>query len=365
MRYRRCKVCGVPRMVSRFNRWKSNGTIVSMGDQRVRQVFFEADLLPELRRRISEGLRFPVNRIFYEAERNAARVVVEALIKSQAVRLALRIPPFKRGAVKFFHELASMTGTVRSQTVEYHPRRYGVARMRNPWDLDLMAATVVGAFEALEGLPLRSFWKKEDGEYILRVEVVEEKPEISQRLEVDYPPVKEGDYRHHRCPRCGIPLAIRHLEWKEDEGLIVDRRRGNRMINWEGLTVNLITRELIRELGEDVVPIIIDAERDYTLKMLEDVGLTRGSGGAAEDMLQDMLALLPLYGQGLSTEVEFTSGGTLRVWIDNPNDEYFMAGKLAAFYEAMEGKRARVDWFSAGPSSVSYLLTPLEEGEKA
>ena len=365
MRYRRCKVCGVPKIVSRLNRWKTNGTIVSMGDPRIRQVFFEADLLPELRRRISAGLGFPVNRIFYEAERNATRVVIEALLKSQAIRLALRIPPFKRGAVKFFHELASMTGTVRSQTVEYRPKQYGVARMRNPWDLDLMAATVVGAFEALEGVPLRSFWKKEDSEYILRVEVMEEKPELSQRLEVDYPPVKEGEYRHHCCPRCGIPLAIRHLEWKEDEGLIVDRRRGNRMINWEGLTINLITRELIRELGDEVIPIIIDAERDYTLKMLEDLGLTWKSGESSEDVLQGMLALLPLYGQGLSTEVEYTSGGTLRVWIDNPNDEYFLAGKLAAFYEAMEGKKARVDWSSTAPSSASYLLTPIEEGEKA
>ena len=39
-----------------------------------------------------------------------------------------------------------------------------------------------------------------------------------------------------------------------------------------------------------------------------------------------------------------------------PDRRAFMAGRLAAFYEAMEGKRARVDWSQAGPSSVSYLL---------
>jgi hypothetical protein len=341
-----------------MNRWISNGTIVSRGDQRIRQVFFEADLLPELRRRISEGLGFPVNRIFYEAERNSVRIVIAALLQSQAIRMTLRIPPFKHGAVRFFNNMAWMTGTASSRTVEYRGGKYGVARMRNPWDLDLMAAVVVGAFEALEGKPLRSFWKKEDGEYLLRVEVTESKPELSSRLEVEYPPVKDGEYRHHRCPRCGVPLEIRHLEWSEEKGLIIDKRRGIRMLNWEGFTFMLVSRELVRELGDDVIPIIIDAERDYTMKMLADLGLTKPSEEARSDLLQEMLSLLPLYGQGVATDVEFTSGGVLRVWVDNPYDEYFLAGRLAAFYEAMEGKRARVDWSWPEPCTVSYLLTP-------
>ncbi|MBN2027260.1 MAG: hypothetical protein JW854_10935 [Actinobacteria bacterium] len=356
MQYKRCKVCGVPKMVSRMNRWMSNGTIVSRGDQRIRQVFFEADLLPELRRRISEGLGFPVNRIFYEAQRNATRIVIAALLKTHVIKATLRIPPLKQGAVRFFNNMAWMTGTAHSRTVEYHGGKFGVARMCNPWDLDLMAAVVVGAFEALEGKPLRSFWKKDGDEYLLRVEVTEAKPELSARLEVEYPPLKDGDYRHHRCPRCGVPLDIRHMEWREDEGLIIDKRRGIRMLNWEGFTLSLVTRELVRELGDEVIPIIVDAERDYTKKMLEDLGLIGSSDETRGDLLQEMLSLLPLYGLGLATDVEYTSGGVLRVWVDNAYSDLFMAGRLAAFYEAMEGKRARVDWSETGPSSVSYLL---------
>jgi hypothetical protein len=334
-----------------------NGTIVSIGDPRIRQVFFEADLIPELRRRISEGLGFPVNRIFYEAERNSVRVVVEALLPLSA-RLALKTPPFRRGAVRLFHSLATVTGTAKSRTVEYRPGRYGIARISNPWDLDLMAAVVVGAFEALEGKPFRSFWKKEDGDYLLRVEVLEEKPELSERLEVDYPPVKGGSNTLNRCPRCGVPMEIRHMQWREDEGMIVDGRRGIRMLNWEGLSLFTVTRELVRELGEDVIPIIIDAERDYTTRMLEDLGMVVVSAGKREEMLQDLLTMLPLYGHGLATDAEFVAGGTLRVWVDNPYDEYFLAGRLAAFYEAVEGKRARVTWSRPEPASVSYLLAP-------
>lgn len=360
MRFRRCKVCGVPKVVSAVNRWMPNGTIVNLGDTRIRQVFFEADLLPELRRRISEGLGFPVNRIFYEAERNSVRIVVEAM-QSAAVKLALRIPPSKYGTVRFLKSLCAVTGMAYPETTEYRPGKYAEVRMRNVWDPDIIAAVMVGAFEALEGRPLRSFWKKENGDYLLRVEVTTEKPELSERLEVDYPPVKDGGYRLHRCPRCGIPLDIRHMEWREEEGVIMDRRRDIRMLNWEGFSLNLVTRELVRELRDDVVPIIIDAERYYTMKMLEDLGLTGVSMEKRDDMMQEMLALLPLYGQGLATDFEFISGSTLRVWVDNPYDEYFLAGRLAAFYEAMEGKRARVGWSRPETSSVSYLLAPLEQ----
>jgi len=360
MRYRRCKACGVPRVVSVINRWMPNGTITSRRDPRIRQMFFEADLLPELRRRITEGLSFPVNRIFYEAGRNSSRIVMGELLPFSA-RLALRMPPFRRGAAHFFNTLAALSGAAYSRIVEYHPGKYGTARMRNPWDLDLVAAVVVGAFEALEGRPLRSFWKKEDGDYLLRVEVTSEKPELSERLEVDFPPLKEGDHHFYRCPRCGVPMDMRNLEWREDEGIIIDRRRGVRMLNWEGFSFNLVTRELVREMGEEVVPIIIGSERDYTIKLLRDLGLAGEFREKREDLLEEMLAMLPLYGQGLATDVEYISGGTLRVWVDNPYDEYFLAGKLAAFYEAVEGKRARVDWARIDPSSVSYLLTPQEK----
>ncbi len=338
-----------------------NGTIVSVGDARIRQVFFEADLLPEIRRRISEGLGFPVNRIFYEAERNAVRVVVEALLDSAAKRFTLRIPPFRRGVVHFFHDLAALTGTTYSRTLSYRPGSYGEALLRNPWDIDLMAAVVLGAFEALEKRPLRALWKEMEDGYLLRVEVVESKPEHSARLEVDFPPVKGGDYRHHHCPRCGLPLPLRNLEWREDEGIILDRRRGIRMINWEAHSVRLVTRELVRELGEVVVPIIVEAEREHTLRMLEDLGMRGFTEEERGQLLQEMLSILPLYGYGLATEVEFTSGGILRVWIDNPYDEYLLAGRMAAYYQAMEGRKARVEWAFQGPSTASYLLSPEED----
>lgn len=261
----------------------------------------------------------------------------------------------------FFHDLAALTGTAHSRTLVYLPGRFGEALLRNPWDMDLMDAVVVGAFEALERRPLRALWKETEDGYFLRLETETSKPEHSARLEVDFPPVKGGDYRHHACPRCGLPLPLRNLEWREEEGIIVDRRRGIRMINWEAHSVRLVTRELVRELGESVVPIIVEAEKEHTLRMLEDLGMHEVVEEERSRLLQEMLSMLPLYGYGLATEVELTAGGVLRVWIDNPYDEYLLAGRMAAYYQAMEGRRARVEWTFHGPSTASYLLSP-EEG---
>ncbi|MGQ9537558.1 MAG: hypothetical protein ACUVT4_10140 [Actinomycetota bacterium] len=364
MRFRRCPICGVPRIIGRLNAWMPNGVVVNLGNRRYRQIFYDADLLPELRRRISEGLGFPVNRIFYEAERNAVREVVEGLLNNPARKAFLRVLPFKRGAVRFFHQLASLTGTAHSRTIRYRSGRFGEALIRNPWDLDLMAAVVVGAFEALERRPYRAFWKKEENGYILRVEATEEKPEISERLKVDYPPLQEGNFRHHRCPRCGVPLQLRNLVWREEEGLIVDRRRNIRMINWEAHSMRQVIRELVRELGEEVVPIIVEAERERTLRMLRDLGLVKAAGEEGGKLLQEMLSQLPVYGYGLASEVEYTAGGILRVWVDNPYEELLMAGRLGAFYEAVEGRKARMEWMETRPSTVAYFLSPEDRASE-
>ena len=141
----RQKTCGVPGQVGRLHRWMTNGTIVDARMTGIRQVFMAADFLPELRERISEGLDFPVSPIFYEAERNSVRVTVEAFLRGPLLRLTARIPIFRRAAVHYFNNLAWATGTASSHTVAYHSGRYGLALMRNPFDLDLMAAVVVGA----------------------------------------------------------------------------------------------------------------------------------------------------------------------------------------------------------------------------
>jgi len=44
-----------------------------------------------------------------------------------------------------------------------------------------------------------------------------------------------------------------------------------------------------------------------------------------------MLDLLPLYGWGLAVDVEYSPGSLMHVWVDNPYDQYLLAGRLCGF----------------------------------
>jgi len=156
--------------------------------------------------------------------------------------------------VRFFNNLAWQTGTAWSRTVSTN-RVIRRGAHAHPFDLDLMAAVVAGAFEALERRPFNASWSKQDGDYLIRVEIAEGKPELSERLEIRYLPLRPGDHHLQTCPSCGIPIGMGNLEWRENEGIIVDRRSGTRKINLERLYHPAVNQELLRELGEEALPI--------------------------------------------------------------------------------------------------------------
>jgi hypothetical protein len=77
--------------------------------------------------------------------------------------------------------------------------------VRNPYDRELMAAIILGAFEALERKPYAHTWKKAGGEDVISVRAVDARPEISERLELVYPELKPGHFHLPRCRSCGTP----------------------------------------------------------------------------------------------------------------------------------------------------------------
>jgi hypothetical protein len=359
--HRRCRECGIPRRIGRVHHWQTNGTIVNAQNPTLRHVFMEADFLPELRRRISEGLGYPVNGLFYDAERIAIRGTVEAFLGSLTYRVPSRVPFMRSLVVRYFNNLAWQTGTASSCTVKYKPGKYGVARMRNPFDLDLMAAVVAGAFEALDKKPFSSSWSKQDADYLIRVEAMHGNPDRSERFEIQSLPAKPGENQLPLCPSCGLPAGLGHLEWRDAEGIIIDRRSGTRMINLDGYTSILVNRELLRELGEEALPIIIGAERDATIKMLMQEGVRNDAPGEnGENRLREMLDILPLYGWGLASSIEYSPGNLMHIWVDNPYDEYLLAGRISGFYQVIEGREAQVNWSLPEPSTICYTLSPNE-----
>jgi hypothetical protein len=355
----KCWRCGFPLWFAMTIRWNENGTISQRMRPGNRAVIVESEIFNEVFSCIEEKIGVSLSHLVFEAQRNASREVIDAMLAKYPFK-AGKWGPLKQPAVHFFCRLASVTGQSYARPLYYKPGREGEAVVRNPYNRELMAAVILGAFESLEGKPFRHSWKRIDGDDVIHIEAARAKPEISGRMEVTLLPTREGSLRLDRCPVCKVPRDLWYLQWREEEGEILDKRRGVRLTFLDGYTPNVVFRELERELGEAVPPLIINAQKKAVLRHIEDLGLAeRGRFSSEEgrtEFYREMLDNLPLWGQGYAEEWSH-SPGRLEVEVVNPYNDYLLAGQMAGIFEAVEEREARVEWEKPDPASIRFHIT--------
>lgn len=358
MRIRRCKECGFAYWLAKSLEWHDNGTITSRFRKDYRTLIIEADFLSEIFRAIEDSMGAPIGHVIFEAQRRASKDVIDANLKW--ARWAIRhLPGLNRGSIAYFNRLASWCGQAYSRTVRYDPGGASSALIRNPFNRDLMAAIVTGALESLAETPYEHHWEKRGAEDVLVVEPTGEHPEISERLAYSVPPLKGGGRAFERCPGCGVPRKLGALEWDPDRGTITDTRRGIRVVFLEIYTTNVVLRELIDELGDEIIPVIVDAQRSYSLSHIaaaHSTGGASGAGSGSRALWDDTLDNLALYGQG-NAAVRAREGEKLAVTVENPFNEYVLAGHLAALYELAEGGMPEVSWEFSDRSTAAFTLS--------
>jgi hypothetical protein len=319
-------------------------------------VIVESDIFNEVFSRIEEKMGISIGHLVFEAQRDAAREVIDTLIRRPPFNL-FRIGPCRHLVVRYFCRLAAATGQAYAEVLEYKPGAYGEAIIRNPYNRELMAAIVLGAFESLEGSPFVHSWKKVGGDDVIHIEPSGAKPEISERMRVELPPSKANGLPLAKCRICGFPSELGYLEWRENEGKIIDTRRGVRMTFLDGYTPEVVFRELEKELGEDIYPLIVQAQKETTLRHLQDLGLTDRNGVNTETertaRYHKVLEPLPLWGQGYARELRHEPG-FLEVVVDNPYSNPLLAGHMAAVFEAVEGRDAEVEWERLDSSTTRF-----------
>jgi len=356
MRIKKCGECGFSWVLAKVIRFNDNGTITQLFNPNFRVVLIEGDFLTEVFQRIETELGLPILHIVFEAQRNASIHTINDNLWGPLA--SARWTTFsKRFTVNMFCRLAVWTGQSYAKTVVYKPGWLGEAIVRNPFNRELMAAIIVGAFEALERMPYSHQWYRLGDDDVISIRPEPSRPEIAQRLTFDTPPPKPGKRSYPRCPRCGVPQLLK-LEWHPDEGIIMDTRRNVRMVFLDAYTPVVVFRELAKELGEDIYPIIIEAQRDFSLHHLRQEFLAGGKVGEEVDRDTFYIAVLDtlaLRGQGNPVDYD-TTDGTLRVVIENPFQEHLLAGLLSAMYELGEGRRAEVSWNYLDPSTLEFTV---------
>lgn len=359
---KRCRECGFPRKVSQLFRWNDNGTITQSLNQNFRAVILHFDFLDALFKSVEERLGAPIGHIAFEAQRNASKAVFDT-VKQKLGPLAgilTRSARFKRAAVEQFNEVARITGQCLSETIEYLPGEGGMARIRNPFNLNLMAANVVGAFELLESKPFgHEIEEVGDDTYILRVKRIPEKSEISGRMELHSPRLLRGGKPQERCPRCHVPTGLSCLDWFEDQGIIVDEQREVRVVILDGYVPSAVFREIAVELGDNFYELVVEAEREWTFS---NTGKILGGGnelsrGEVKRAFERYLEMLRLYGQGNPVFLDVDSEA-LSIVIENPYEVHLLSGMFSGLYEAIVGKRARVTWDLPRDQVARYSVKP-------
>ncbi|MBN2028383.1 MAG: hypothetical protein JW854_16660, partial [Actinobacteria bacterium] len=328
-----CPACGKPRFFNLFLTWKGNGTIVSRISPAFRMVLVESALLEDIYQRIEAALSMPIREAVFEAERAATVATIDNLLPPWLIRWVLRNRLVMHPASRFLQQLARTAGMADVHTVFYHVFKGSIARVRNEFNRELFAAIVVGAFESMEGVIYDHDWIEMGDELFFFINPAESKPEIAERMKPQIVAPLPGDRRLEICTRCGFPRALDHLCWDISAAIITDERRGVRMSFVDGYAFSAVFRELVEELGDDIVPIIVEAAREYTLCSIEETGLLAGGRGR-EDIYRDFLDLLPTCGKGNPVQSD-VAGDTLSVTIENPYSTYLLSGELLAIYEAV------------------------------
>jgi hypothetical protein len=351
-----CGKCGFSLVLSRVIRFNKNGTITLFLARDFRVSMIEADFFGEVFERIEQELGLPIMHIVYETQRNASYESIDRNIWGP-LNAGRWFAPGKRVAVNILCRIAAWTGQGYAKTVVYKPGWLGEAIVRNPFNQEMMAAVVVGAFEAVELRPFSHTWYKMGDDDVISVRPEPSRPEIAERLTFTTPPAKRGNRRYPRCPLCRMPADL-NLSWDGDQGIIMDTRRGVRMVFLDAYTPKVVFREMAAELGEEIYPIIIDAQRAFSLRHLNQEFLAGGEVGGVADKSSFYLAVLDtlaLRGQG--NPVDFNSSdGRMSVVIENPFEEHLLAGTLAAMYELGEGRQADVAWKELDPSTLEFTL---------
>jgi len=355
MEERACPGCRLPTIFRWLIKWDSNGTIVLRPNPLIRVALVESDLLDEVFNRIEKAVGIPIRHIAFEAERAAAEATIDTFVPVFAPWL-VRNRFIMHPASRFLQLLARVAGMADAQTLYYRAFHGSLAQVRNPFNRDYFAAMTVGAFESMEGVSHEHVWADMGGELFLFIHPVKEKPEISHRMAPHIIKALSGDRSLNLCQRCGFPKELWYLQWDVPLASITDIRTGMRMTFVEGYAFSAVFRELVAELGDDIIPVIVNASYEYLQRNMQRTGFLEGST-SREELYDSFLDEMAVYGHGNPIKKELHHR-SLTVAIDNPYSVYFLAGQLLALYEAVEGHPGDVHWERPQEQNVVISIDP-------
>lgn len=359
----KCPKCGFPLRAALALKWRKNGIITpAFVGGYMRIVGLDTSIQDNLFSQLEGQLGTSIEHILFEAQRNICNLLFSSYeSRLKGIHTLKKLSLVKRFIVEGFAKVGVVSGMGSADIVEYVPGNNHLARVKNPYNVTLVAANTDGALEWMEGCPFRTEVEQVgENVYMINSIATSYKPAVSKRLGVEKLDVVPGNIDYKRCVLCHAPMkAASRFEWVDDEGTIIDKRSGGRIVMVDAFLLRTVLRELAKELGDEVYKLLAPAQCDWTMKQAALTGTApKGSGlsgSGLEKALRDSLDEFPVFGYGNPVQARVV-GSKVAVVIENPFQEEVIAGTLQGLCQAFSGHECGVTWRVTSKATVSYSI---------
>ena len=344
-----CPECGVPKRISKENRWQDNGAILTFDSDKVtareRSAFYEVAGLNELFRNIEALIGKSIFRIIVEARRKDILGFLEEYLSGIKGVLARSI-----GSRIVYNSVATIGATFGLGHFEVQDIRRGeyfTVYCKNVYSVPLLAGDLLAAFNAVERLPA-TFDQEEvkDGLLCTISRGDKEETVLSSRLEPVYIAPKPGTIHFDRCAKCDTLLYMKDIIYDYEEGIITDKHTGRRMTFLSTSNMEAIFREFEVELGEEIIPVILAAQKEYAQNTLRSEEITSES---------DVRNFFAIRGLGKLTDYDL-SGNRLEVKMDNAYPYLLVVGLLHGMFEVLTGREGKLSYTKDEDESLQISI---------
>ncbi|MDD5747579.1 MAG: hypothetical protein PHP64_00760 [Actinomycetota bacterium] len=356
----RCKICGFPRRYSSVFEWQGDGTILASQRLRMPLMFLEVNEWDFIFNELTSKVGSPVEHILIEAQKNVGKTIYE-IARGLYMNIDVkRIPSFLK--LQFLAKLliwsvrnyVAAMGAGSIGLVSYKAGESATLSFINPCLIPMVVGNCLGIYECVEEMPGSSAeYKVEGGTLYVRMSHAEESRVSAERLYLEEPSSGEGKLTFEKC-RCGVPERIsQSFIWNLEAGEIRNKKTGMR----EGMvavqSMNAILRELAHELGEEVLDMLYDSQKQYSRQKLESKKAeTANHHSFWNEYLSEMGA------RGFGYPVSFqTTESSVSVEIKSAYNQILYAAKIAGAVEALTDRNSNITWGENEPSYGKYTIS--------
>lgn len=335
-----CPRCGVPHFITQQHVWLNNGDIVQRGNQISRLVLSESENIDPLFENIEAIIGTPIEHIVITAVRRAVRSYLSPMISEETRRL-IRSKKIDLGPIfGSMGDVARAMGLGRVETVdlryEADDDALAIGRVINPHSLLFSVGSLTAGSETIYGIDMGySYQEASPGVYEITNFPSPHPEELKKRMWLPPYHHRDGGTELEVCKACGGPAALSAYWWNLDDGIIIYRNTGRRIVMQGPSEMDVVFEALEEELGDTIPEVIVEAERRFTRNnfySLFDVTTA-----------EEFRSVLALRGLGYLREIEVNRKG-LNMRLDNAALPLIIVGMMQGVFEKALKIESTVEW---------------------